>query len=120
MARPLPEPVLFLVASGTEDEDWLPVVGARQWVVLTKDKWIRRREMEREALIQAKVAAFVLSAGNLTGTEMAVAFTKAYPRIQKTLRDHEPPFVASVDATGQVRLLTDAVRRAAKRKDGNP
>jgi hypothetical protein len=57
-----------------EDEEWLEAVGAHGWLVLTKDKYIRRRPSERRALEDAKVAAFVLTAGRVSGTEMAGAF----------------------------------------------
>ncbi len=33
--------------AGTRDADWLPVVGGRAWIVLTKDRHIRRLELER-------------------------------------------------------------------------
>lgn len=142
MARPLPEPVLFLDeclgstdvpaalrAQGirvellhehfdlaTPDTDWLEEVGRRGWVVLTKDQRIRRRRVEIEALMRAGVAAFVLTSGNLTGAATAAAFVAAWSRIQKTVRDHALPFVAAVDAKGGVRLLTEAVRHGAKRR----
>lgn len=142
MARPLPEPVLFLdeclgstdvpdalravgvrvellhehFDSATLDTAWLAEVGKRGWVVLTKDQRIRRRRVEIQALLSAKVAAFVLSSGNLTGVATAGAFVAALPRIQKMLRDYALPFVAAVDAGGGVRLLTAAVRSAGVRK----
>ena len=85
--------------------------------MFTKDKWIRKRNVERRALEGARVAAFVLTAGKLTGSEMAAAFTKAYPRIQKVLRDHEPPLIAAVSANGDVALLTDAPRRGGRKRE---
>lgn len=141
MARPLPEPVLFLdeclgstevpaalralgiqvellhehFESATADSDWLADVGRRGWIVLTKDQRIRRRRVEIEALLAARVAAFVLTSGSLTGAATATAFATAWPRIRKLLRDYAPPFVAAVDAAGKVRLLTAAVRHAARR-----
>ena len=101
VARPLPSPTLFLdeclgardVAealrsvgatveilldhfdTGTPDEEWLPVIGQREWVLLTKDKLIR-----------------------------------------KVVRDHEPPYIATVGSRGKIRLLTNPVRRAGHRK----
>ena len=36
--------------------------------------------------------------------------------MQKMLRDVDPPFIAEVDGAGKVRLLTEAGRRAAKKK----
>jgi hypothetical protein len=143
LARPLPDPVLFIdeclgstdvpnalqaacikfellhdhFAPGTPDDDWLADVGGRGWVVLTKDQRIRRRRAELQALLAANVAAFVLTSGNLTGATMGQAFVLAYPRIQKMVRDYELPFVAGVDAAGKTRLLTAATKRAAKKKD---
>lgn len=143
MSQPLPEPVLFLdnclgsdvvanalrgqgikvevldehFENNTPDELWLSEVGKRGWVVLTKDKNIRRRQVERQALLRAGVAAFVLTAGDITGAEMAEAFWRAYPRMRKCLRDYELPFIASVSAAGAVRLLTDPRRRAVRTKE---
>lgn len=42
------------------DHEWLPVVGEKGWVVLTKDKRIRYRGLELKALEDARVKAFVL------------------------------------------------------------
>jgi hypothetical protein len=51
-----------------KDEVWLADVGKRGWIVLTKDKNIRYRPVELQALLLAKVRAFVLTArGDLTG-----------------------------------------------------
>src|SRR6266511_4327650 len=58
-------------AQDATDADWLPEVGAKGWVVLTKDKRIRFRALEREALMAAKVGVFVLaSSKGLTGKQM--------------------------------------------------
>jgi len=103
--------------SGTPDQDWLPIVGGKSWVVLTKDKMIRKREAEMAALSDGGVAAFVLTAGDMTGSQIASAFCAAIPRIQKLVRDRLPPFVAAVRGNGSVELLTDSPRRAALRKN---
>ncbi len=100
----------------TSDVDWLRDVGRRGWVVLTKDRRIRRREAEFRAVCEAGVAMFVLTGASMTGVAMATAFQRAYPRIQKLLRDYALPFIASVSANGDVRLLTEATRHADRRK----
>ena len=87
------------------DEEWLPVVGQRGWVVLTKDKRIRYRTLERLALLQAGVRAFVLTAGSLQGAEMAKIFIKALPAIRRFIQTHAPPFIATVTRRGTVSLL---------------
>lgn len=143
MVRPLPDPVLFLdeclgttdvagalreagaevevlvdhFSSGTHDEVWLSWVGQRGWVVLSKDKWIRKRSVELTALRATGVAAFVLAGGDMKGSEMAHAFVTARTPMRKLLRDYEPPFIAKVTAHGKVELLDQPVRRAAIRRD---
>jgi hypothetical protein len=45
------------------DTDILRLVGARGWAFLSKDENVRRRPAERQALGEAHVAAFILTAG---------------------------------------------------------
>jgi uncharacterized protein with PIN domain len=40
------------------DTTWLTIVGKRKWVVLTKDRRIRFRAIERQALINAGALSF--------------------------------------------------------------
>ena len=115
MSRPLPDLVLFLdeclgtgdvadrlradglrvevlldhFPAGTPDIVWLADVGKWGWTVLTKDDRIRRRNLERQELERANVAAFVLAAKDLKGAEMADAFAKAYPRMQRMVRNFD-------------------------------
>ncbi|MGW1059370.1 PIN-like domain-containing protein [Micromonospora rubida] len=44
---------------GLRDEDWLPVIGARGWVVFGRDQNILKREVELRALLDAKVHMFL-------------------------------------------------------------
>ena len=101
---------------GAPDESWLAEAGRRGWIVLTKDKRIRRNAVERRALEESGVAAFVLTSGDMTGTEMGSAFVKALDRMIRLHRNHSPPFVGTVDRSGRVRMLTKPPRRAAKRR----
>lgn len=47
----------------TKDPVWLQIAGARDWVVLMRDKHIRMRPGERRALRAAGVRAFVMTGG---------------------------------------------------------
>lgn len=87
---------------GTPDTVWLAEVGKRGWVVLTKDKKIRTNQLERKALMDAKVAAFILTSGNLRGEEMGEIFLKAHSRMLKFLSDNTRPFIATVTRDGKV------------------
>jgi len=88
-----------------KDEYWLTQVGRNGWIVLTKDHRIRYRNLEREALMNAGVGAFILTAGDLQGEEMAQIFVKALPAIAKFLRKHKKPFIAKVARSGSVSML---------------
>ena len=87
----------------TPDAEWLPEVGHRGWVVLTRDRHILTRTLEVIALLRANTHAFVLkSRSELTGAEMAAAFKFAYRDMCHLIDKHEPPFLARVTATGHV------------------
>lgn len=49
------------VPRGTLDDAWLPVIGQRRLVVITRDKHIRYRAAEKRLWIQHRVRGFVLT-----------------------------------------------------------
>jgi hypothetical protein len=63
--------------SDAKDEEWLSEAGRRGWIVLSKDDQIRYHAVEKQALLNAGVAAFFLSRGDLKGMEMADILIKA-------------------------------------------
>ena len=87
------------------DTVWLADVARRGWVVLTKDKNIRRNEVERAAILRAGAACFMLGRGDLSGVRMAQVLLDALPRVRRVLRRFDAPLGASVNAHGQLRLL---------------
>lgn len=82
------------------DQAWLVDVGTRGWVVLMKDKRVRRRPLEFNALLVARVRAFVLTHGNLEGEEMAAVMVRHLARMVKLARNLPPPFIAAVTRSG--------------------
>jgi predicted nuclease of predicted toxin-antitoxin system len=92
-------------AQDSIDEEWLSEVGRRGWVVLTKDRRIRYRPTELNALMKARVRAFVLTTGELQGREMALVFVKALPAIGRCLKRTPSPFIARVTRGGDVSVL---------------
>lgn len=85
---------------GTPDAVWLAEVGRHGWIVLTKDKSIRYRQLEIEALISSGVGAFVLTSGDMRGEDMGAVFVAALPRIRRFLQRHSRPFVATLSRAG--------------------
>jgi PIN domain-containing protein len=78
------------VAQQLPDDAWLRDAGARGWVVLTKDDAIRRRPSERDALIEAGVRVFCLTATQLRGPEQLARFAQNSHRIVRRARQVGP------------------------------
>jgi predicted nuclease of predicted toxin-antitoxin system len=85
-----------------EDWVWLRDVGARGWVVLTKDQRLRYRPLELATLRSSRARVFILVAGNLRGSEIAAVFVTALPRICRILASRSGPFVARITKAGEV------------------
>src|SRR3990172_10076825 len=45
----------------TKETVWLPEIGRRGWLVVSRDKKIRTRPGERRALLEARVGCFILA-----------------------------------------------------------
>lgn len=56
---------------GTEDHVWLSECGKRGWIILTRDKGIRRRRLEIDSIRDHGAAAFCLIATDTTAKETA-------------------------------------------------
>lgn len=85
-----------------QDEDWLPEVGKRGWIVLTKDSRIAKRTSERLAVASANIRMFVLASQNLPGQDMVEVFRKAFMAMQAFTRKNPSPFIAKIYKSGEV------------------
>ncbi len=94
-----------LFAAGTEDVIWLQGLEGSDYILLTKDGRIRRRPVERMALKSAAVHAFFLGNRQIRGDEMADAFARAIPRIERLVAASTTPVWGSVHVDGRVTLL---------------
>jgi hypothetical protein len=56
------------------DTQWIQDAATRGWPILMKDKRIRYRRAETEAVIQHAAQCFVITRGDLTSAEMAQRF----------------------------------------------
>jgi hypothetical protein len=54
-------PELPEVPRGSLDDEWLPVIGQRSLVVITRDNRIRYRKVEKDQWVRFKVRGFVLT-----------------------------------------------------------
>jgi PIN domain-containing protein len=99
------------------DCDWLRFAGEKQWVVLSKNKFIRRNQIEIAEILKWNVAAFISTASNITGDQIANSFLTAMPEITRLLKTLSPPYIATISKAGHVTTLMDreALERQAQR-----
>jgi predicted nuclease of predicted toxin-antitoxin system len=91
------------------DEQWIPAVAKQAWVILTKDKAVRRRAGELEALRSHRAAAFILTSGNATAKENAAVFLKARNKLLSLPTLYTRPLIATIGRGGKVSVI-DGVR----------
>jgi hypothetical protein len=72
--------------------------------IFTKDQRLRYRPLEVAALRASYARVFVLTAGNLRGSEIAAVFVKALPRIHRILLLRVGPFVARLSQSGHITI----------------
>jgi len=90
---------------GSDDSTWLRFAGERSWVVLTRDKRIRYRQLERLSLQAARARAFVFTAGNATLAETGEILARAYPHIQRICLREPGPFIYHIGRVGKPRRM---------------
>lgn len=82
-------------ADSTPDEEWLPMVGSRGWILLTHDKSMRHRSRERDAIMEHGVRAFMVM-GQHTAAAHAQNFLDSLHLVERTIRRHREPFIAKL------------------------
>jgi hypothetical protein len=60
------------------DEDWMPVVAATGWVIVTRDFAVKRRPAERAAWMAASAIIVMLRGDKLSGEDMASMLLAAH------------------------------------------
>ena len=80
------------------DEDWIALVGRREWVALTKDKNIRYRTAELASIIRNAARVIVIRAKNATGSDIAELLVKGRRRIARPVPKLGPLEIADKSA----------------------
>lgn len=97
------------------DHVWIPEVAARGWVILTKDKNIRRSPVEIAAIQNARARYVCLSAARMRGDEQAACLLEHWNTIESVVRHKPAPLIVTV-TRGHVQWLDGGSWRVAKRK----
>jgi hypothetical protein len=98
--------------AGVPDVIWLPIIGERRWILLTKDKNIRRNQLEIAAFLNAGVRAFVITAANINRDALTELVRRSMRKIHRICRQRGP-FIYNITGSG---TITQVSRRALKRR----
>ena len=99
-------PDLPEVPRGALDDEWLPVIGAKRLVVITRDRRIRYRPAEKLAWVDRGVRGFVLTGKKSQRTVDSLEILERHWPAIEALVDDEPegPWMRSV-TEGHLRLI---------------
>lgn len=89
-------------APACPDEEWLEVAGKEGWIVLTRDKNIRRKPNELRAFREHGVIAFVLTGGDATAADTAALVTELYPKMMRRVKGTKPPAMFTLTMGGNI------------------
>jgi len=92
-------------ANDVDDTVWVPEVGKRGWIILSKDKALRHNSLEQIALLKSNTHSFILTSADQAGPQMANAFVTALPDMMRLIQKFPPPFVGTVTPTGRVNVF---------------
>ena len=84
------------------DEDWIALVGRERWVAVTKDKNVRYRMSEIEAIRKHMARVVVIRMKNATGPDIADALLKGRRRIASFAAKTPAPCIAGLYKSGSV------------------
>ena len=79
----------------TPDVEWLEEIGNREWIAVSRDKRIRYKPNERDAVIRHRVG-LLLVVGDAPFLALADNFVETLPKIERFLESHPPPFIAKI------------------------
>ncbi len=82
-------------ADDASDEEWLEAIGEKGWIAISHNLRIRYMPNERDAVVRHRVSLLIVI-GKAPLPQLAQAFVKTYPRIERFLAEHTPPFIAKV------------------------
>lgn len=92
-------------SEGEFDDVWIPSVAARGWVILTKDKEMRHRRLEIEAVRRNQAYWITFGSGNGSANQMAESFRIAHMKIRRETARWCGPFFGRITKTGDFAVL---------------
>lgn len=100
-------------APDAADEDWMPAVAGRSWVIVTRDFAVKRRPAERAAWTAAGAIIVMLRGDKLSGADMATMLLAAHAhgRLDNFIRKRTAPMVLYLTPPAQLAVHFGGARR---------
>jgi hypothetical protein len=92
------------------DAEWLAEISRRGWIALTHNLRIRYIPNELQAVIDHRASLLVM-VGQAPFPELALTFVVMLPRIERFLKQHDPPFIAKVYRPSPAEIARRATAR---------
>jgi hypothetical protein len=90
----------------TEDVAWLHEAGVQRWVVITRDDRIRYNQLEKGAVLAAKLRFFSITSSSLTGDDAAALILSAVKAISRLCHRHSKHgFIAKISRGPDVKII---------------
>ena len=82
------------------DLEWIPDIGKRDWVLITRDANIRRNPLERAAYEEAGLRGFVVTGKNIGGPELAGLLVRSLQGMVNRAAGRPGPLLFTISRTG--------------------
>jgi hypothetical protein len=82
------------------DTEWIPEVGRRGWVLITKDQNIRRNPLERAAYEAAQLRGFVVTGKDMGGPDLAELLVRSLPGMVRRVSGRPGPILFTISRGG--------------------
>jgi hypothetical protein len=89
-------------AQSMPDDEWLAIVGAKNWVVLSQDRKFHVRENEARAIKQHAIRCFYLPCASDDRWISLCHFVKRHAKLQEFAECKAPPFIYELKNNGQL------------------
>ncbi len=87
------------------DTDWLPIAGRNAWIVVMRDKRIRSRPRERQALLEHGARTFCLTgAGNYSKWRVLELVVQSWPEMEARAAE-DGPYIYALTQAGPRRIV---------------
>ena len=88
------------------DDEWMPDVGSRGWILVGHDRMHHRRPLESQAIQEYQMGCFYLWGAQAPSWEKMRCFLNAYERILDVIEATPKPFIYRINRASRLESVT--------------